>query len=48
MFIPVGTHIQAIWQVEKDAKGKVSKKELMDVTVSLNCPNAFDFFEFDD
>ncbi|KAI9569452.1 protein-L-isoaspartate O-methyltransferase [Boletus coccyginus] len=32
MFIPVGTHIQAIWQVEKDAKGRVTKKELMDVT----------------
>lgn len=48
MFIPVGTHIQAIWQVEKDAKGRVTKKELMDVTVSAHCPSVFDLFEFDD
>jgi len=31
MFIPVGTSTQVIWQVEKDAKGKVTTKELMDV-----------------
>jgi len=32
MFIPVGTFTQTIWQVEKDANGRVTKKELMDVT----------------
>jgi len=31
MFIPVGTYNQAIWRVEKDANGKVTRKELMDV-----------------
>ncbi|KAH0837847.1 protein-L-isoaspartate O-methyltransferase [Lanmaoa asiatica] len=36
MFIPVGTYNQVIWQVEKDDNGKVTKKELMDVTVSVH------------
>ncbi|KAF9225658.1 protein-L-isoaspartate O-methyltransferase [Gyrodon lividus] len=31
MFIPVGTYNQAIWQVEKDPRGVVTKTELMDV-----------------
>ncbi|KAF9234457.1 protein-L-isoaspartate O-methyltransferase [Melanogaster broomeanus] len=31
MFIPVGSYSQAIWQVEKDAHGAVTKRELMDV-----------------
>lgn len=49
MFIPVGTYNQAVWQVEKDAKGKVTKKELMDVMVSVHYYlGAFVFFEFDD
>lgn len=49
MFIPVGTYNQAIWQVEKDANGKVTKKELMDVMVSAHYyPRAFDLIEFDD
>lgn len=49
MFIPVGTYNQAIWQVEKDADGKVTKTELMDVMVSLHYyPDTFDLFEFDD
>jgi hypothetical protein len=48
MFIPVGTYTQAIWQVEKDANGKVTKKELMGVTVSVHYPDAFDLIEFDD
>jgi len=33
MFIPVGTHGQRIWQVDKDADGNVSKKMLMSVVV---------------
>lgn len=49
MFIPVGTYNQAIWQVEKDANGRVAKKELMDVMVSTHChPSTFDLFELDD
>lgn len=36
MFIPVGgVYNQAIWQVEKDVDGKVTKKELMGVMVSV-------------
>lgn len=34
MFIPVGTHEQAIWKVDKDAQGKVTKEMLMGVRVS--------------
>ncbi|KAF8555142.1 protein-L-isoaspartate O-methyltransferase [Imleria badia] len=32
MFIPVGTRTQTIWQIEKDANGRVTKKELMGVS----------------
>jgi Protein-L-isoaspartate(D-aspartate) O-methyltransferase (PCMT) len=35
MFIPVGTHQQHVWQVDKDANGTVSKSLLMSVRVSL-------------
>ncbi|KAG9313877.1 protein-L-isoaspartate O-methyltransferase [Chiua virens] len=31
MFIPVGTYSQVIWKIEKDANGKVTRTELMDV-----------------
>lgn len=48
MFIPVGTSYQAIWQIEKDVNGRVTKKELMDVMVSVQFPGAFDLVEFDD
>lgn len=49
MFIPVGgSYNQAIWQVEKDANGKVTKKELMNVLVSLQYPDVFDLIEFED
>jgi protein-L-isoaspartate(D-aspartate) O-methyltransferase len=33
MFIPVGTHSQAILQVDKDEEGEVTIKELMGVMV---------------
>lgn len=47
MFIPVGTYNQAIWQVEKDVNGKVTKKEIMGVMVSVHrYPRAFDLIEF--
>lgn len=45
MFIPVGTYNQAIWQVEKDVNGKVTRKELMDVMVSVHY---YPDLEFDD
>ncbi|KAG8219321.1 protein-L-isoaspartate O-methyltransferase [Butyriboletus roseoflavus] len=49
MFIPVGTYNQAIWQIEKDAMGKVTKQELMGVMVSVNYyPRAFDPIQFYD
>ena len=48
MFIPVGIHDQAIWQVEKDDNGKVTKRELMNVMVSAHYPGAFDLIEIDD
>ena len=35
MFIPVGVHSQAIWEVEKTATGEVKKRRAMDVMVSL-------------
>lgn len=35
MFIPVGTHSQRIIQVDKDAQGKVTEKDLMGVIVSF-------------
>jgi Protein-L-isoaspartate(D-aspartate) O-methyltransferase (PCMT) len=35
MFIPVGTHTQYIWQVSKDADGKVSQQKVMGVVVSI-------------
>ena len=35
MFIPVGTHQQHVWQVDKDANGTVSKLLLMSVRVGL-------------
>lgn len=35
MFIPVGTNSQAIWQVDKDENGKVTKTQLFDVMVRL-------------
>ncbi|GAA5885536.1 hypothetical protein JCM6882_007457 [Rhodosporidiobolus microsporus] len=31
MFIPVGTTLQSIWQVDKDEKGRVTQTELMGV-----------------
>lgn len=34
MFIPVGTHTQHIYHVDKDENGKVTKKEIMGVSVS--------------
>ncbi len=34
MFIPVGTHTQHIYHVDKDEHGKVTKKEIMGVSVS--------------
>lgn len=34
MFIPVGVYNQAVWQVDKDSHGEVTKKELMGVMVS--------------
>lgn len=42
MFIPVGTHSQRIIQVDKDAQGKVTEKDLMGVVVSF-----FFFFRVD-
>ena len=42
MFIPVGTHSQRIIQVDKDAQGKVTEKDLMGVIVSF-----FFFFRVD-
>ena len=33
MFIPVGTHVQQIVQVDKDANGNVTEKPLLDVMV---------------
>lgn len=35
MFIPVGTMNQAILQVDKDANGQVTQKELFDVMVRI-------------
>lgn len=36
MFIPVGTHSQYIFQVDKDAEGEVTQKEVMGVSVRLH------------
>lgn len=35
MFIPVGTHVQQIFQVDKDANGDVTETPLLDVMVSI-------------
>lgn len=32
MFIPVGSALQAIWQIDKDAEGNVTKKKLFGVS----------------
>lgn len=34
MFIPVGTYMQSIEQIDKDANGKVTREQVMDVRVS--------------
>ncbi|KAJ9096879.1 hypothetical protein QFC20_006348 [Naganishia adeliensis] len=34
MFIPVGTYEQAIWRIDKDSEGNVSKEKLFGVRVS--------------
>lgn len=34
MFIPVGTHTQHVYHVDKDANGKVTQNEIMGVSVS--------------
>jgi protein-L-isoaspartate(D-aspartate) O-methyltransferase len=35
MFIPVGTYMQSIEQIDKDANGKVTREQVMDVRVSV-------------
>lgn len=35
MFIPVGTFVQYIQQIDKDANGKVTQKRVMGVSVGL-------------
>ena len=34
MFIPIGTYAQYIWQIDKDVDGKVTKEQVMGVSVS--------------
>lgn len=38
MFIPVGTHVQQIVQVDKDVNGNVTEKPLLDVMVRPPAP----------
>lgn len=38
MFIPVGTHVQQIVQVDKDVNGNVTEKPLLDVMVRPPTP----------
>jgi protein-L-isoaspartate(D-aspartate) O-methyltransferase len=40
MFIPVGTHQQAILQVDKDEHGQVTTKEVLDVMVCARCQSS--------
>ena len=40
MFIPVGTHVQQIVQVDKNANGNVTEKPLLDVMVCPFCPSS--------
>lgn len=38
MIIPVGTYSQRLMQVDKDAQGKITQRDLFGVVVRTPCP----------